>query len=644
MPKLSLTDITSGYSSTSRINAAFAALEAAFDNTLSRDGSSPNSMQASLDMNSNRLINLGSPVNSTDAARWADVTSALALSTAVPSQTGNSGKYLGTDGTSLGWSNAPIHVPQTSTESSAGVTPTTYSYQPLDVRRYGAVGDGSTNDRAAFVSAAAVAAVSPASAIYVPAGSYRISTSLTISRPMVFGSGASVTVDSGQTLTINAPVYAFNETLFSGSGSVAGTFGNVPLNVRWFGAVADANLSTGAGTDDGPAIQKAVDARTRGNTNQHSIFLPAGHYRVSTGITLPTGCDFKGEGMWNTLLVAASTFTGTVVTTSGSGAPTSVDSLGIIGVSGPAGKALVLGGNGSFGRKLWIAGFNTTSPGGMTELTATDTFLNDFAIESANKGLRITTPYVNVSHGTLWGNVMGCAVENGSSSETGRVVIQGVRCNNGGNYGFVADGAKRVTFADCSVSHDTNAKFAIAGFAVLGASDDIKFVDCDAHLGTQSTTADAFQVDGASTNVVVSNPTAKGWYKGVDITGSGKNIQVNGGILTQNYRHGLDASSYTGLALTINGTLADTNGTGAANDCGFNLAANTANQRITGIGLTAVQASGAALQDYGILVDCNTASALVNLVGTTASFNTSGQVTTSGSQTGQIKQTGTQTT
>lgn len=39
---------------------------------------------------------------------------------------------------------------RTAAEVSAGVTPTNYAYPPGDVRRYGAVGDGSTNDTAAI--------------------------------------------------------------------------------------------------------------------------------------------------------------------------------------------------------------------------------------------------------------------------------------------------------------------------------------------------------------------------------------------------------------------------------------------------------------------------------------------------------------
>lgn len=55
------------------INANSAVIETAFDNTLSRDGTTPNHMNTSLDMNSNRIINLGAPVNDNDAVRYSDL-------------------------------------------------------------------------------------------------------------------------------------------------------------------------------------------------------------------------------------------------------------------------------------------------------------------------------------------------------------------------------------------------------------------------------------------------------------------------------------------------------------------------------------------------------------------------------------------
>lgn len=52
------------------------ALTTALDNTLSRDGTSPNQMSASLDMNSNRILNLPTPASTTEPLRVQDVTAA----------------------------------------------------------------------------------------------------------------------------------------------------------------------------------------------------------------------------------------------------------------------------------------------------------------------------------------------------------------------------------------------------------------------------------------------------------------------------------------------------------------------------------------------------------------------------------------
>lgn len=82
MSKLTINDITSGYFSTSALNAAFTAIETAIENTVSRDGTTPNQMTADLDMNSNRVTNLAEPTNLNDAARLQDVQDAIAGDTA----------------------------------------------------------------------------------------------------------------------------------------------------------------------------------------------------------------------------------------------------------------------------------------------------------------------------------------------------------------------------------------------------------------------------------------------------------------------------------------------------------------------------------------------------------------------------------
>jgi len=75
MAKLTLSDVTNLENETTAvatINANSALIETALENTLSRDGTSPNTMGASLDMNSNRILNLPAAVGSTEPVRKAE--------------------------------------------------------------------------------------------------------------------------------------------------------------------------------------------------------------------------------------------------------------------------------------------------------------------------------------------------------------------------------------------------------------------------------------------------------------------------------------------------------------------------------------------------------------------------------------------
>lgn len=69
MAKVVLNTIGSRYGSIDALNANFEAIEAAFQNTLSRDGEGPNALEANLDAGSYRIINLPAPVGAADAVR-----------------------------------------------------------------------------------------------------------------------------------------------------------------------------------------------------------------------------------------------------------------------------------------------------------------------------------------------------------------------------------------------------------------------------------------------------------------------------------------------------------------------------------------------------------------------------------------------
>lgn len=104
MAKLALTDLANlqnETTATTAINNNNAATETAMENTLSLDGTSPNSMAATLDMNSNRIINLPEAVGVTEPVRFGDLVDIVAgadqlvLASQVEAETGSDNeKYV----------------------------------------------------------------------------------------------------------------------------------------------------------------------------------------------------------------------------------------------------------------------------------------------------------------------------------------------------------------------------------------------------------------------------------------------------------------------------------------------------------------------------------------------------------------------
>lgn len=77
MTKLITNDLVNLVNETATVNSInnnFAAVETAMENTLSRDGTSPNAMGADLDMNNRRILNLPTPTAPNDVVRFQDLT------------------------------------------------------------------------------------------------------------------------------------------------------------------------------------------------------------------------------------------------------------------------------------------------------------------------------------------------------------------------------------------------------------------------------------------------------------------------------------------------------------------------------------------------------------------------------------------
>lgn len=101
--------------------------------------------------------------------------------------------------------------PQTATESAASVIPTNYAYPPGDLRRYGCVGDGVTDDTANFLNAAKSNA-----SVYVPYGYIFILSTVVLPSTVKFWGGGTLKQKAntvGNMLSMPAATPGLNLTL-----------------------------------------------------------------------------------------------------------------------------------------------------------------------------------------------------------------------------------------------------------------------------------------------------------------------------------------------------------------------------------------------------------------------------------------------
>ena len=303
--KPDISTIASGYYSRQALNTNFENLQDGFDNTLSLDGSTPNSMGADIDLNNNDLLNgrdvavqsltiAGQIVTPTGlTASGASVvtdqftgngsTTTFTLSYA-PQIKDHTGVYI--DGvyqnkagynvttTALTFDTAPplnsaIEV-QVFRSMLTGTTPATnVSYnqggtgavdrtaqvklqETVSVKDFGAEGDGVTDDTASIQ--AAIDAAPFGGSVYFPSGKYIISAAITVNKPMtIFGPNAgSIQNNSGsyiqQTTTSENAFTLVARTenyAFSQYGIVGVTFESLAI----YGNSSGTKSATGIGVD-----------------------------------------------------------------------------------------------------------------------------------------------------------------------------------------------------------------------------------------------------------------------------------------------------------------------------------------------------------------------------------------------------------
>jgi hypothetical protein len=113
-------------------------------------------------------------------------------------------------------------------------------------------------------------------------GTWTISNNVTLTQGLRIPYGATLSIDSGKTLTINGPLEAGLYQIFSGSGTVS--FGTGALDrvyPQWWGGPDIADGST----DATPSIQLAEDALET-MTDEGTLYFPPGKYAITHSNTL----------------------------------------------------------------------------------------------------------------------------------------------------------------------------------------------------------------------------------------------------------------------------------------------------------------------------------------------------------------------
>ncbi len=233
--KPDITTIASGYYSRQALNTNFKNLQDGFDNTLSLDGSTPNSMGADLDMNSNDILNAGT-VNTSILKLDGTVVAAGDLSAA--------GATLASD----------------SHTGNGSTTAFSMSYEPFIKDNTQVYIDGVYQEKSTY-------SISGTTLTFSEAPPLNAGIEIVVTRTLDFGAddAANVNYTQGGTGSVNRTVLTkLQET----------------VSVKDFGAVGDGVA------DDTAAIQAALTYVHTATHNGKGLYFPSGTYIVSSSLTV----------------------------------------------------------------------------------------------------------------------------------------------------------------------------------------------------------------------------------------------------------------------------------------------------------------------------------------------------------------------
>jgi hypothetical protein len=382
-----------------------------------------------------------------------------------------------------------------------------------------------------------------------------------------------------------------------------------PINVLDYGAVADGNYSTGAGTDNTTAFANALASlSTSGGT---ALYIPSGIYKVSSQLSIPDAVSIVGDGPWSSIIFCPNAFS----TASGllkiggtaSGYPTQISNLAVLAQAGGCtGSAIVSNKNGVFINNVWVSGFNLG-----IDFNQTDNFLTNFIVELCTLGIRVTQSDVNISNGSVYACNDGALVSNAGAVGSGAVSFSAIRASSCLFTGFVIDSAKSVQLVGCSAYHDNASKFVTAGLSIVSSSR-VSVDGFQAYIpGGGHTTGIGIKCVNAA-SLTITGGVCQGWLDGVQTSGAASsNIEINGLVSLTNSRHGINIQG--GDKISVVGCQACFVGAPGGSDSGIlsNNSDPTSQHIIVG---NIVTQSGGGNQEYGINANItdNTATTIIS--------------------------------
>jgi hypothetical protein len=179
--------------------------------------------------------------------------------------------------------------PQSSGEIAAGVTPTNYQYPVGNVKRYGAVGDSSTNDTTAVQNA--INSVGASSEVYFPPGTYRVNnlTSNYFGQKLYGAGYASLMKNAnGPIITISGNYNIIEGLRFYGDSAPPPTFTGHNLviygsNPRIINCGSQwAHQSALRANNDGVFVENSSSIWQTANTNSDAYDIDIGQTGIST--------------------------------------------------------------------------------------------------------------------------------------------------------------------------------------------------------------------------------------------------------------------------------------------------------------------------------------------------------------------------